>query len=339
MFRRHDQECTSPAGRRGGRQLILCAVGDGKHEGNVMHEIGHSLGLLHEHQRPDRDAFVEVLGSGPNLDKRSGHEFGAITPYDFGSIMHYANLSPKVATDKEIGQREKLSKRDKEGLRWLRRDWQREPGSLAQVSVSRDESQTDKTLWGVNAANEIFTKGLFDRSWSRISGSLRDVAVGPREVIWGVNERDEVFRRNSGDAWTRMPGSLRWISVGRDLAAWGTNSRREIFRWRGTEWERISGSLAYVSVGTDEHVWGVNERHEVFTRRGNTWERVSGSLNWVSAGADGTVWGTNGNREIFLRDAAEQWTRVNGSLIRIDTGDFESVWGVNERHEVFSYRE
>lgn len=26
----------------------------------VLHEIGHAFGLLHEHQRPDRDAFVAV---------------------------------------------------------------------------------------------------------------------------------------------------------------------------------------------------------------------------------------------------------------------------------------
>jgi virginiamycin B lyase len=348
FFRRHQTRCNSLVGRQGGRQEILCAVGDSeqqnepKHEGNVMHEIGHAMGLLHEHKRPDREEFVDVRSSDPNLRMQDGHDVAAIGGYDLGSIMHYSpgpDLRVKVSTSKKVGQREKLTKGDIEGLRWLRRDWQREPGSLAQISVSRDKSNNDKTLWGVNAENQIFTKTLSNRSWTRVSGSLRNVAVGPSEVIWGVNGGDEIFRRNVNNEWTRMPGSLRWISVGHDLSVWGTNSRREIFRWFGTKWERISGSLAYVSVGTREHVWGVNERHEVFMWSGDSWRKVSGSLNWISVGLDGTVWGTNNRREIYLLDAANHWTRVSGLLARIDVSDFDTVYGVNEAHEVFSYRE
>ncbi len=348
FFRRHQARCNSLVGRQGGRQEILCAVGDRegqgepKHEGNVMHEIGHAMGLLHEHQRPDRGEFVDVKSNDPRLRVQSGHEVAAIQGYDLGSIMHYSpgpDLRVKVSTSHEVGQREKLTKSDIEGLRWLRRDWQREPGSLAQISVSRDKSHNDKTLWGVNAENQIFTKSLSERSWTPVSGSLRNVAVGPSEVIWGVNGRDEIFRRNVNYEWTRIPGSLRWISVGRDLSVWGTNSRREIFRWFRTEWERVPGSLAYVAVGTEEHVWGVNERHEVYKRSGDSWQKVSGSLSWVSVGLDGTVWGTNHRKEVYLLDTANNWTRVSGSLIRIDVGDFDTVYGVNEAREIFSYRE
>jgi hypothetical protein len=339
FFRRHHDACNSPVGRQGGRQEVLCAVGSGKTDGNVMHEIGHSMGLIHEHQRPDRDKFVEVTREGGNFDKRTGHDVAAVGKYDLGSIMHYGSLRVKVSTNQDVGQRERLSTKDVEGLKWLRRDWQRQSGSLTQISVSRDKSHNDKTLWGVNADQQIFTKGLFDRGWTPISGSLKNVAVGPSEVIWGVNGRDEIFRRNVANEWSRISGSLRWISVGRDLSVWGTNSRREIFRWSINDWQRIPGSLAYVSVGTEDHVWGVNERHEVFTWKGDSWERVSGSLNWISAGADGTVWGTNTRMEIYFLDDARHWTRVSGSLIRVDAGDFDTVFGVNERHEIFSYRE
>jgi len=63
----------------------------------VLHEMGHALGLTHEHQRADRDQYVEIrtqnvsdpfLGIGIKLNfaKQATDQLG---PYDFFSIMHY----------------------------------------------------------------------------------------------------------------------------------------------------------------------------------------------------------------------------------------------------------
>ena len=67
----------------------------------VLHELGHALGLTHEHQRADRDDFVEIvrenvrdpflgLGYKLNFEKQSTDGY---TPYDFYSIMHYGRRS------------------------------------------------------------------------------------------------------------------------------------------------------------------------------------------------------------------------------------------------------
>ena len=59
----------------------------------ILHEIGHALGLIHEHQRSDRDTYVQVLWN--NIIPGSEGNFGInnfallSTPYDFESIMHY----------------------------------------------------------------------------------------------------------------------------------------------------------------------------------------------------------------------------------------------------------
>jgi hypothetical protein len=63
----------------------------------LMHELGHALGLIHEHQRPDRDAYVTIHGENVagnilnmqvqvNFDRQASKQ---LTPYDFLSIMHY----------------------------------------------------------------------------------------------------------------------------------------------------------------------------------------------------------------------------------------------------------
>ena len=128
-FTVHEERCTSFVGRRGGEQEITvpewCSIG------GIIHEIGHTVGLFHEHSREDSDSHVRVFFE--NIDKRSilinytpvikyGDDIG---PYDYGSIMHYdgigfsRNNKPTIETIPPglvIGQREGLSAGDIDGV-------------------------------------------------------------------------------------------------------------------------------------------------------------------------------------------------------------------------------
>jgi hypothetical protein len=95
--------------------------------GAVIHEIGHAVGYFHEHQRPDRDQFVRVnlgnieAGKEHNFDIRLGGT--TLSPYDFGSIMHYSEDAFSDGGDtieplhgEDIGQRDGLSEFDIKGV-------------------------------------------------------------------------------------------------------------------------------------------------------------------------------------------------------------------------------
>ncbi len=81
----------SAIGMAGGQQFL--SMGSGAwNRMTLLHEIGHTLGLLHEHQRSDRDPFVTILtanivaGAEGNFVQLPTTNHG---PYDFLSVMHY----------------------------------------------------------------------------------------------------------------------------------------------------------------------------------------------------------------------------------------------------------
>ncbi|CAD6222052.1 GSCOCG00005312001-RA-CDS [Cotesia congregata] len=62
----------------------------------VLHELGHAIGLEHEHIRPDRDMFIDVIYENipeeffSEFEKGSAHDVQTFNQtYDYHSVMHY----------------------------------------------------------------------------------------------------------------------------------------------------------------------------------------------------------------------------------------------------------
>lgn len=65
----------------------------------TIHELGHVIGLIHEHQRPDRDSYVTVTEMNQNYMKIDPlYDYKKI-PYDKHSIMHYPDICEDCGGD------------------------------------------------------------------------------------------------------------------------------------------------------------------------------------------------------------------------------------------------
>lgn len=97
----------------------------------VLHEFGHALGAIHEHQHPtagipwDRpkvyDYYARQGWSKEQVDNNIFRKYGTdqinASSYDRGSIMHYAVPNELTVGDWEIGWNTMLSETDKAFMR------------------------------------------------------------------------------------------------------------------------------------------------------------------------------------------------------------------------------
>jgi len=78
---------------------IILSKKQGTQIGAVLHELMHTLGFKHEHQRTDRDHYVQIIGNDINDEIISLQDHICIGKYDPESVMHYPwddEIRPKL---------------------------------------------------------------------------------------------------------------------------------------------------------------------------------------------------------------------------------------------------
>ncbi|MGR4877053.1 M12 family metallopeptidase [Pseudoxanthomonas sp. LARHCG66] len=87
----------SNVGRIGGDQSV--SLHPGATLGTAIHELGHVIGLWHEHSRSDRDSYITIHrgnfdpANSPEFDQPVHSSSKLLGPYDLMSVMHYPSLA------------------------------------------------------------------------------------------------------------------------------------------------------------------------------------------------------------------------------------------------------
>jgi len=108
---------SSALGMINGRQYIKLASNSVL--SNVIHEIGHAVGLMHEHTRADRDNYINVSNVNnswkPQYAIYSAGTGGELGPLDYESIMIYSSYNSDASDGSSAPQ---LTRKD--GTTWNR---------------------------------------------------------------------------------------------------------------------------------------------------------------------------------------------------------------------------
>lgn len=113
VFERGDENCFSSLGRIGGLQPVK--LSDSCRWQEIVHELMHALGFVHEQSRPDRDQYVQVLWQ--NIDDQYKAQFETVpeswvdplkgSSFDYHSLMLYRPnefaLRPDLLSLKSVG--------------------------------------------------------------------------------------------------------------------------------------------------------------------------------------------------------------------------------------------
>lgn len=220
--------CSSHVGLIGFQQYI--SISTACSTGNIIHEIGHTVGLWHEQSRADRSNHINIrwenITSGKEHNFKtyieSGQDGFDYRRFDFNSIMMYGpydfsknglpTITKKDGSTYSV-QRTAFSQGDKSTINLMYFAWKKIPGTARDISIGADGTAYVIGASAVAGGYEIYKWN--GSSWIHIPGGAVRVAVSPTGVPWVVSNDGGIFRLTNG-AWQKRPGLAKDIAIGRD---------------------------------------------------------------------------------------------------------------------------
>jgi hypothetical protein len=304
---------------------------------NLMtHELGHTLGFVHEQYRDPTTGCQDTSSAGTPL-----------TRYDSASIMHYQECNGR-----NFGG---LSTYDRRGAQcsYLGNcEWIRLPGGARDIGMGYNN-----TAWVVGSSGQPYRYDWQTNAWIGMPGSngMR-IAVDGNGIAWMVNTSNAIYRWTptlTSGTWTRMPGSALDIGIGGATnSVWVVGTSGRMFRWSGSEWVRKEAGAngARITVGSDGRPWILTTAGSIYVENGNGWLQQPGSGYDIGAGRDGSVWlvgrnSVSGGFGLYEYvpstggTSVPSWTRVTGGGVNIAVGGVTGTpWITNADGNIYRNR-
>jgi hypothetical protein len=275
----------SEVGRVGGKQIVRMDFDWSEAVSALLHETGHAAGLLHEHQRPDRDEFVNAPAV-MDPDSQMITTGIPIGPYDCRSVMHYyiSSSDPKAFRTKA-------------------------PGCLYPFHG------LTLSLGDINALQSLY----WGCTWASRGMDAKDIGLGVDGSAWAIGSKlvaggFDILRWN-GSQWLTLPGGAVRISASSANSAWVVNSANVIFELVSNTWVQRPGAAQDIAACADS-VWAIGTNpvpggFSIIRWDGSNWGQLRGGAVRIAARsarihfAD-RAFGTNSN---IMRCSISSWKR------------------------------
>lgn len=140
----------------------------------IIHEIGHAIGLVHEHTRKDRDTYININYS--NIEDKYKHSYDKSNlnlnlskEFDFNSIMMYPSFGGKTSVYSDVPVMTK-----KDGSTWLRAK------KLSLLDIKGVGTiYGNKSHFQVSVSSSFDYYGTVEGSGQYVSGSICTVKAIP----------------------------------------------------------------------------------------------------------------------------------------------------------------
>jgi hypothetical protein len=170
----------------------------------VIHEFGHALGCIHEHQSPgaevpwDKEAVYSYYMGPPNhwsksdidlnLFQRYSREVTQFSEFDPKSIMIYAIPNGHTIGDYEVGWNKKLSEMDKS---FIRTAYPREEKPAVELTIGEKPTRAEI---GQHGEEDLFTFAVRTKGrYTVATGGWTDVVM----TLSGPDDRTKVFAEDN----------------------------------------------------------------------------------------------------------------------------------------------
>ncbi|WFT80785.1 hypothetical protein QA634_02450 [Methylobacterium sp. CB376] len=167
----------------------------------------------------------------------------------------------------------------------------------------------------LNAVDGSLSKYAPDKTWVKLAGNFKDVAVVDANSIYGI-QMDGVIVRFNGQTWRRVGYGGKTISASADGTIVIVNILNEIWKKYGDNdqeaWGQIPGKAQRVAAMNANSFWSVGLDGDVYRAdQTGKWVLVGSNAVDIAASPDGSVAVINSDVGVLWRkfgdDTVEAW--------------------------------